>query len=288
MPAISAQLPGFRHAMVETGTGIRYHTVIGGSGAPVFLLHGFPQTWWEWRHIMPPLARSRTVVAVDLKGGGHSDKPATGYEKSAMGRDLEEVRQALGLGPVAIVGHDIGGMVAYAWAAAHPRSVDRLAVIDVALPGTTALDRAVGDPLMWHFAFHQRRDLPELLIRGHEFAYVETIIRERIHDQASITEEDLHIYAAALARPGGTRGMLEWYRALPQDAADNRSSAAAPLEMPVLAVGGDRRWGPRMVSILRELATNVRGGAIEDCGHWVPEEKPEALLARLEPFLAGK
>lgn len=272
--------------MVETRTGIRLHAVIGGSGAPVILLHGFPEMWWAWRHIMPALAGSRTVIAVDLKGAGLSDKPTAGYEKIGMARDLEEVRQALGLGPVAVVGHDFGGMVGYAWAAGYPESVDRLAIIDVAIPGTTASDQAVGDPMMWHFGFHQRRDLPELLIRGNEFAYVETMIRERIYDQGAVTEEDLHVYAAALARPGATRGMLEWYRALPQDTADNRRSAATPLTMPVLAVGGDRRWGNKMVGMLQELATDVTGGAIQDCGHWVAEEKPEPLLALLEPFLA--
>lgn len=279
---------GFHHQMTDVGGGVRLHSVMGGSGSPVVLLHGFPQTWHEWRHIMVPLAREHTVVAVDLKGGGQSDKPATGYDKTTMAGELERLRKSLGMGPISLVGHDIGGMTAYAWAAAFPASIDRLAIIDVPIPGASLWESTFSDPMTWHFPFHNKRDLPELLIRGNEYEYADAIIRERIFNQDGITHEDVLVSARAMAQPGGVRGMLEWYRAFPQDAVDNRRSREIPLPMPVLAIGGDKRWGARMGPMLEEFASDVTSVVIADCGHWVPEERPQELLAVLREFLGHK
>lgn len=276
----------FQHHMTDVGGGVQLHSVVGGTGSPVFLLHGFPQTWREWRHIMTPLAQQHTVVAVDLKGAGQSDKPVGGYDKVSMAGELDVLRHKLGLGRVSVVGHDIGGMVAFAWAAAFPDSVERLAIVDVPIPGVSFWDNALVDPLLWHFAFHMKRDLPELLIYGREFQYIESLIRERIYNQDGLTTEDIALFAQAMAQPGSTRGMLEWYRAFPKDATDNRAFARNPLRMPVLAVGGDKRWGSKMVSMLEEFCLDVSGGAIENCGHWVAEERPTEFLDLLEPFLA--
>jgi pimeloyl-ACP methyl ester carboxylesterase len=276
----------FQHHMTDVGGGVQLHSVVGGTGSPVFLLHGFPQTWREWRHIMTPLAQQHTVVAVDLKGAGQSDKPVGGYDKVSMAGELDVLRHKLGFGRVSVVGHDIGGMVAFAWAAAFPDSVERLAIVDVPIPGVSFWDNALVDPLLWHFAFHMKRDLPELLIYGREFQYIESLIRERIYNQDGLTTEDIAVFAQAMAQPGSTRGMLEWYRAFPQDATDNRAFARNPLRMPVLAVGGDKRWGSKMVSMLEEFCLDVSGGSIENCGHWVAEERPTEFLDLLEPFLA--
>ncbi|TXN28364.1 alpha/beta fold hydrolase [Lacisediminihabitans profunda] len=276
----------FEHHMTDVG-GVRLHSVIGGVGQPVFLLHGFPQTWREWRHVMGPLAQHHTVIAVDLKGSGDSDKPVDGYSKLAMARELDTLRRELGYGEVSVVGHDIGGMTAFAWAASAPASVQRVAIIDVPIPGASFWDTALVDPKLWHFAFHQHRNLPEQLIQGREFLYIDSFVRERIYNQGGITTEDVAVFAEAMARPGAIRGMLEWYRAFPRDADDNREFARTPLELPVLAIGGDQRWGSRMVGILQEFAVNVTGGSIANCGHWVPEERPQELLDLLVPFLNG-
>lgn len=275
----------FTHHMTDVGDGVKLHSVIGGSGSPLFLLHGFPQTWHEWRYVMVPLAERFTVVIVDLKGGGQSTKPSAGYDKVTMAGELDVLRRELGFGKVSVVGHDFGGMVAYAWAAHYRESIERLAVIDVLLPGAAEWEAALLSPMMWHFSFHQEPDLPELLIAGRETAYVETMIRERIYNQGSITADDIKVYADSMAQPGATRGMINWYRALSQDVSDNRKSAQDPLTIPVLGVGGDRRWGDRMVGVLQQFATNVTGGSIKDCGHWVAEERPEELLEVLLPFL---
>ncbi len=275
----------FQHHMTDVGNGVQLHSVMGGSGHPLFLLHGFPQTWQEWRHVMGRLAERFTVVAVDLKGGGQSSKPATGYDKVTMAGELDALRQELGFDTVSVVGHDFGGMVAYAWAANFRESVDRLAVIDVLLPGAREWDTALLSPPMWHFSFHQEPDLPELLIAGRETAYVETMIRERMYNQGAMTADDIAVWAAALAQPGAARGMLGWYRALPQDVIDNRRFALDRLRIPVLGVGGDRRWGDRIGDVLAEFADDVTAHSIRDCGHWVAEERPGELLDVLLPFL---
>lgn len=275
----------FRHHMTDVGDGVLLHSVIGGTGRPVFLLHGFPQNWREWRHVLGPLAERYTVVAVDMKGAGQSSRPATGYDKVTMAGELDVLRQKLGFDRVSVVGHDFGGMVAYAWAANFRDSVDRVAVLDVLLPGAAEWEQALLSKPMWHFSFHQEPDLPELLIAGRELAYVETMIRERMYNQGGITDAEVAEYAAALAQPGATRAMLNWYRALGQDVIDNRRTAAEPLTIPVLGVGGDKRWGDRIGGVLRQFATDVTAHSLQDCGHWVAEERPAELLDALLPFL---
>jgi pimeloyl-ACP methyl ester carboxylesterase len=276
----------FTHRMVAVDGALSFHTVEAGSGPPVYLLHGFPQTWFEWRHVMRGLEGRFTAVAVDLKGAGHSTKAVGGYDKVTMARELDRLRVALGHDEIQVVGHDIGAMVAYAWAATSRTAVTRLAVVDAPLPGTTAWGSVMADPRLWHFAFHMKRDLPELLLAGNERAYVEAFLRDRAYDQGAISDADVEVYARAMAQPGATRGMLEWYRAFPQDDTDNRALRDDKLTVPVLAVGGEHRWGPRMVEMMSELATDVVGGAIPDCGHWVPDERPGELTEALLSFLA--
>lgn len=275
----------FTHRMVAVDGTLSFHTVEAGSGPPVYLLHGFPQTWFEWRHVMRGLESRFTVVAVDLKGAGYSTKSIGGYDKLTMARELDRLRVAMGHDAIQVVGHDIGAMVAYAWAATNRTAVTRLAVVDAPMPGTTAWGSVMADPRLWHFAFHMKRDLPELLLAGNEYAYVEAFLRDRAYDQGAITDADVEVYARAMALPGATRGMLEWYRAFPQDDADNRELRATALGLPVLALGGEHRWGPRMVEMMSELATDVVGGSIPDCGHWVPDERPHELTEALLSFL---
>src|SRR5688500_9235242 len=157
-----------RHVVHRVRPDVALHAVVAGAGPAVFLIHGFPQTWHEWSPIIEDLARHHTVVAVDLKGSGDSSKPLLGYDKVTMAAELDTLREMMGFDTVQVVGHDIGGMVAYAWAATHRDTVTRLAIFDLALPGASLWDGVLTDPLAWHFAFPQCRDVPEFLIAGRE------------------------------------------------------------------------------------------------------------------------
>lgn len=280
----ASSLP-LRHVVHRVRPDVSLHAVVAGAGPAVFLIHGFPQTWHEWSPIIEDLARHHTVVAVDLKGAGDSSKPLLGYDKVTMAAELDTLREMMGFDTVQVVGHDIGGMVAYAWAATHRDTVTRLAIFDIALPGASLWDGVLTDPLAWHFAFHQCRDVPEFLIAGRERGYVEYFLRGRTANHGAFSEATIDLYGRALAQPGATRSTLEWYRAFGQDAEDNRRFARDPLTIPVLGLGGSQRWGPKMVDMLREFATDVEGGSIPDCGHWVVEERPEFVLAELDKFL---
>jgi pimeloyl-ACP methyl ester carboxylesterase len=273
------------HVLHRVAPDVSLHAVVAGTGPALFLIHGWPQTWYEWTPVIDELAAHHTVVAVDLKGAGNSSKPLTGYDKVTMAGELDALRTVLGFDTVQVVGHDFGGMVAYAWAASHRAIVTRLGIFDVPIPGAELWDSIYADPTVWHFSFHQNRDLPEFLISGREYGYVESFFRGRATNHAAFTDQDVELYARALAQPGSLRSTLEWYRALEQDAEDNRKFKKEPLAIPVLALGGENRWGPRIVDMVSEFASSVTGGSIPDCGHWIVEERPDAVLDALATFL---
>ena len=279
-------LEGFCHRMVRAGE-INIHAVVGGKGPPVVLLHGFPQTWWEWRKVMPRLAETNTVVAVDLRGAGHSDCPQGGYDKVTMAADVHAVMQALGFERYAVCGHDIGAMVALALAFTQRSAVTRLAVLDASQPGWSEWEANCARPALWHFAFHQKRDLPERLLFGREYDYVSTFISDRAFDHGAHTIEDTQVFARALAQPGNTRGGLEWYRAFPTDHRNAQAWKQEKLAIPVLALGGEHNYGQTIVAMLEEFATDVCGGSIAGCAHWLPEERPVETADAVLKFLAG-
>ncbi len=281
---MSELLDGFDDRMVRAGD-INLHVVIGGQGPPLVLLHGFPQTWWEWRKVMPRLAVSNTVVALDLRGAGYSDCPQGGYDKMTMAADVHAAMKALGFERYAVCGHDIGGMVALALAYTHRGAVTRLAVLDVSQPGWSGWEANCAKPALWHFAFHQKRDLPELLIFGREYDYVSTFITERAFDHAAHAIEDMQTYARALAQPGRTRGGLEWYRAFPVDHQNALAWKTEKLTIPVLALGGEHNYGSTLLGMLNEFASDVSGGSIAGCAHWLPEERPAETADALIEFL---
>jgi uncharacterized membrane protein len=195
---MSTMLKGFRHRMVRVGD-VNIHAVIGGEGPPLALLHGFPQTWWEWRRVMPRLAETNTVVAVDLRGAGHSDCPQGGYDKVTMAADVHGVMQALEFERYAVCGHDIGAVVALAQACTYRSAITRLAVLDASQPGWSGWEANCAKHALWHFAFHQKRDLLERLLFGREYDYVSTFISDRAFGHAAHTVEDMHVFASALA-----------------------------------------------------------------------------------------
>jgi pimeloyl-ACP methyl ester carboxylesterase len=262
------------------------HAVIGGNGPPLVLIHGFPQTWWEWRHVMPALAKRHTVVALDLRGAGHSDKPQGGYDKASLAGDVHGLMTALGFEKYAVCGHDIGAMAALALALTHRVAVTRLTVLDASQPGWSRWEANIQERKLWHFAFHQKRDLPELLISGREFEYVSTFIYDRAFDLGAHPVSDIEVFARSLAQPGNLRGGLEWYRAFSVDHENALAWKRQPLTIPVLALGAEQLYGPQIVSMLQEFAPDVTGGSVAGCGHWIPEERPTEVTEQLLCFLS--
>jgi pimeloyl-ACP methyl ester carboxylesterase len=274
------------HGMADIEPGVRLHYVTAGDGPrTIVLIHGFPQTWWEWRHVIPGLTSAGfRVIAPDYRGAGHSWRPVAGYDKHTMAADIRAlVRDHLKIeAPVVVAGHDIGLMVAYAYAQAYRDEVSHLVAMDAPLPGTAVFDRLRSDPRVWHFAFHGARDVPELLVAGRERQYLQTFFVARCF--VPIDEADLDLYASVYSAPGAMRAGFEVYRTFDQDAHDNRAALErhGKLTIPVLAVGGEiSTSGPLVEEMMREVAEDVTGLIVPRTAHWIPEENPDALVRAL-------
>lgn len=286
---MSGEIAGLEHHHADLGE-VRLHYVTAGQGEPLVLIHGWPQTWYEWRRVMPALAREFRVIAPDLRGLGDSSRPSHGYDKATMADDVWRLLRQLGVERCCVVGHDWGGPVAFALAAAHVEAVRRLAILDVVIPGDGG-DFSQGGR-RWHHAFHMTPDLPEALVTGRERIYLEWFYRTFAWRPDAIGEEELTEYLRTYSQPGALRAGFALYRALPQDREANarRLAEGGKLPMPVLAVGGGRSFGrgPEVEQSLRRVAEQVTGVIIPDCGHWIPEEQPEVLLESLLPFLRAR
>ena len=288
IPATSAPAPlpaGFTDATAEVN-GVQIHYVRGGQGEPLVLLHGWPQTWFEWHRVMPQLAEHFTVIVPDLRGFGASAKPApeAGYDTRTLAEDLHELVRHLGLTRIRLVGHDIGLMVGYAYAAAYPAEVHKLVLLDAPIPGIEPVWGQV-KANRWHFGFHATPGLPEVLLAGQEREYLNFFYTSSAHNKTAFTEAEKDEFVRAYSAPGALSASLEVYRAFATSAAQNVESARTKLPMPVLALGGEFSLGPRMVAMVEMVADDVRGGSIPGCGHWVNEENPKYLLAQLLAFL---
>ncbi|MGH7265324.1 MAG: alpha/beta fold hydrolase [Candidatus Rokuibacteriota bacterium] len=270
--------------------GIRMHYVVEGSGPPVVLLHGWPQTWYCWRKIIPTLARRYTVLAPDLRGYGDSDKPSTGYDKRTMASDVHELARGLGHARIRLVGHDRGARVAHRYALDHEDAVERLALLDIIPTRITfaRLDaRSARDH--WHWLFHQVPDLPELLVGANVEAYLRYFFHAWSDQTGVFTPEDVRVYVHAFSQPGALRAGFDDYRAgatidLEQDAADATRRLKPPLL--VLWGGEGRRGKSEVLDVWRGVADDVRGEPILHCGHFLPEEQPDVVSAKLLDFLA--
>jgi pimeloyl-ACP methyl ester carboxylesterase len=277
----------FEHGKLDVGD-VRLHYVTAGSGDPLVLLHGFPQTWWEWRRVIEPLAQRFHVIAPDYRGAGSSSRPVTGYDKRTMAGDVRAlVREVAGDGPVRMVGHDMGSFVAFAYAAHYRDEVAKLVLIDAPVVGTEAWDALLRNPRVWHIGFHGARDVAEMLVAGRERAYLEQFFDARAYLDDAITEQDVDIYVRSYRAPGAMRAAFEAYRALPGDAEVNRGLLAeGPLPMPLLLVGGAlSNSGPLMEATAAEVAPDAETHVMARAGHWIPEEQPQELLKLLERFL---
>jgi pimeloyl-ACP methyl ester carboxylesterase len=288
------ELTHWTHGMADIEPGLRLHYVTAGEGErTIVLLHGFPQTWWQWHHLIPGLVdASFKVVAPDYRGAGHSWRPLGGYDKRTMAGDIHRLLRAhLGTrGSIVMVGHDIGLMIAYAYAQAHRDELSHLVVMDAPIPGTAVFDRLRADPRVWHFAFHGARDVPEMLVAGRERPYLQGFYDARCFDPSAISEADLDLYASAYSAPGAMRAGFELYRAFDRDAEDNREALRrnGKLNVPVLAVGGAiSTTGPLMQEMLQEVAENVAGVRVPRTGHWVAEENPKAVATALLEFVGA-
>ena len=261
--------------------GVDIHYVRAGEGPALVLLHGWPQTWYEWREVMGPLARDYTVIAPDLRGMGDSGKPVDGYDKRTVAEDVHELVADLGFEQAAVVGHDWGMPTAYAYAAQHRDEVAALAVLEAMLPGVRMEEKG----MLWHVRFHQVRDLPERLVSGNEETYLKWFYREGAYDPSAIDGAAREEYVRCYSAPGGLRGGFEYYRAYDTDAEHNREHAEDELEMPVLALGGEASFRSMPVRDMEAVAADVDGEVVERAGHWIPEERPDYLVERLRGFL---
>lgn len=284
--ALADTLPpeGFTAALTESLDVNLHYVRDGGPGETVILMHGWPQTWASWIEVMPLLSTDYDVIAVDLRGAGASDKPEGGYDKATMAADIRALMDELGITSANIVGHDIGGMTAFAFASQFPEVTDTVTIIDVPLPGTPIFDAILADPRAWHFAFHATADVPERLTSGNETFYYGHFMQEMDAGSGGITDYEVGITVEAYSDPANARAGFEWYRAMPQDAEQNQIFMETPLEMPVLGLNAARLAPfPYIVQMMEPLATTVEGMAM-DSGHWIPETRPEELSALMDDF----
>lgn len=278
----------FSSRYIQAG-GLRQHAVVGGEGPPLLLVHGWPQNWYAWRMLMPELAKHFTVIAVDQRGIGLTDKPKGGYDTATLADDLVALMDALGHKRFAVVGHDTGMIISYALAADHPERVERVALAEVPGPPRLAtspplfLNEALNNRL-WHIAFNRVDDeVTEKLVRGREdifFGYEFDIQGgERLPDQVR------EYYFRLFSDPAALRGSFGFYRACDATVAQNGERAKKKLPMPVLAIGGSKSWGAAVGEAMTPLGSNVKGMVIPGSGHWVAEQAPAKTLAALLEFL---
>lgn len=277
------------HHTADVG-GTRLHYVTSGSGPAVLLLHGWPQTWFEWRRVAE-LLPGHTVVMPDLRGFGYSARPAAGYDARTMADDVRNLVAALGLGDVTIVGHDWGAVFGYVYAATHPDEVAALGVVEMVLPGVGMMEQAMvpqpNGQFLWHMAFQTVPDIPELLVQGNERTYLRWFFEHFAYDPSAISAADLDEYVAAITQVGALRAGLAVYQSFFATAEQVATLAETPLEIPVVAYGGEACLGELTLASVRAVAPDAEGGVIPRCGHWAPEERPE-FVAELVRELAAR
>jgi pimeloyl-ACP methyl ester carboxylesterase len=298
-PGSVSGAPGLPSGFTKTFTsryiqanGLRQHVVIGGEGPPLLLVHGWPETWYAWRLLMPALAQEFTVIAVDQRGIGLTDKPQGGYDAGTLAGDLLALMDALGHQQFAVVGHDTGYIISYALAADHPDRVARVALAEIPGPPLPPPDFPtpslfLPEPVnnrLWHIAFNRVNDpLTEQLVRGREAIFFGYEFAIQTGDGRKLPEEVVDYYVSIFSSRDALRGCFGLYRAWDTTLDQNKGRAARPLTMPVLAIGGAASWGDLVNHV---PANDVQTVVIPGTGHWVAETAPEEMLAALSAFLA--
>ncbi len=266
--------------------GATIHVRVGGQGPAVVLLHGFGDTGDMWAPMAAELARDHRVVVPDLRGMGLSSHPAGGYDKKTQAADIRSVLTQLGIDRAAVVGHDIGATVAYAYAARYPDKTDRLVVMDAPLPGIPPWDEIVRSRALWHFSFGGPD--AERLVAGRERIYLDRFWNEFAGDPSKIDEATRVHYTAFYAQPGAMHSAFAQFLSIPKDAEDNKVSMTTKLTMPVLAIGAAKAFGANVAIVMRNAADNVTEVLIADSGHWLMDEQPTATIAAVRNFLDRK
>ena len=279
----AAQAPMKIESRFAEVNGLKIHYLVAGKGEPVILVHGYAQNSHMWRPLMKELGKTHLVIAPDLRGFGDTAKPEGGYDKKTMAQDVHALAQSLGIKKAGIAGHDIGLMVAYAYASQFPAEVDRIALLDAFIPG-------VGDTTnlfllrdLWHFHFYGKT--PLALVTGRERIYFEHFWNDFAADGTkSVSEADRQFYTKKYAQPGAMKAGMEVFRAFDQDAKDNQDFAKTKLTMPMLVLGGEKSGGEFLISQGKLVATNVDGVIVKGSGHWLVDEAPGQVLPLLVAF----
>jgi pimeloyl-ACP methyl ester carboxylesterase len=288
-PALAKLRPfpaGFKSETTKSN-GTQIYVRVGGKGPAVVLLHGYGETGDMWAPLAADLAHDHTVIAPDLRGMGLSSRADKGFDKKNQAEDVAGIMDALNIAKADVIAHDIGNMVAFAFAAQHPKRVTRLVMMDAPVPGVGPWDEILKSPLLWHFRFGGP-DM-ERLVAGRERIYLDRFWNEFSADPKRFDEASREHYAKLYAQPGRMHAGFEQFKAFDQDAIDNKAFVAnGMLAMPVLAIGGEKSFGPTMAVVMRAAATDVSEGVIRDSGHWLMEEQPAATVTAIRAFLDGK
>lgn len=264
--------------------GVRLHYLTAGHGPTVILLHGYAETSRMWRPIVPLLAEKFTVIAPDLPGIGESSIPASGLDMKTSATRIHALARSLGVEKARVVGHDIGLMVAYAYAAQFPAETEKLVLMDAFLPGVPGWEAIYNDPGIWHFRFNG--EYPEALVKGRERTYFEYFWNVLAADKTrSLPEADRKAYTEAYSRPGRMRAAWAYFVSWPQLAKDFAQLSQTKLSMPVLSVGGDKSLGKQLGEQAKLVANDVTVVVLKDAGHWILEEKPKETTDALVKFL---
>jgi pimeloyl-ACP methyl ester carboxylesterase len=275
----------FIHRDTEVN-GHKIHYVTCGQGRPVLLLHGWPQTWYAWRYIMPELAKEYTVIAPDLTGLGDSSAPAV-FDQQTVADDMYQLMQQLGYTDVLIVAHDWGASIGYQYAVSHEAEVSKLVILDVGIMNSNMESRPLlprSGKNLWWFPFHTVEELPEILIEGRERIYLNWFFNNSTVNKNAISAADLDEYTRCYAAPGAMGRSLTYYRNVFKTIDNNKINALTKLTIPVMALGGEQSFGMYPLESLKTVAENVTGGVIADCGHYIAEEQPAVLLEKLKVF----
>ncbi len=286
--AAQVQFPAEVRTQEITTNGATIHVRVGGTGPAVVLLHGYGETGDMWEPLAKDLVVDHTVVVPDLRGLGLSSKPEAGFDKKTQAGDVAGVLDALKIDRADLVTHDIGNMVGYAFAVQHPERVRRFVLIDAPLPGIGPWEEVLKNPLLWHFRFGGP-DM-ERLVAGRERIYLDRFWNEFSAMPSRFSETAREHYARLYALPGAMHSGFAQFAAFDQDAVDNKAFLAAKgkLGMPVLAIGGEKSFGPMMATVMRFAASDVTEGIIPDSGHWIMEENPTATSVLVLSFLSSQ
>jgi pimeloyl-ACP methyl ester carboxylesterase len=264
--------------------GIKLHYTTGGHGPTVILLHGYAETSRMWTPILPVLGEKFTVIAPDLPGIGDSGIPSNGLDMKAAAIRIHGLARSLGVEKARVVGHDIGLMVAYAYAAQFPAEVEKLVVMDAFLPGVAGGDAVYNNPGLWHFRFHG--ETPVALVRGRERVYFDYYWNEFAADKTrSLSEADRKAYTEAYSRPGRMKAGWAYFASFPQTAKDFAQLSQTKLTMPVLSIGGEKSLGDVLGQQMKLVASDVTVVVLKDTGHWILEENPKGTTEALVKFL---